>query len=355
MRRKIKLAILISSFLLIGCSAMNSPQNLRVSQGIDEAQRAVIKAYNNEAWRKAPYLYSKSKAYKEVSYVLASEMDDVGANIFSIRSINYASMSITASFTGSEQPTPLEELNPQRLVGKEGILNLIDLNSLQRDLLFLRDNRGVRCAPVQMGKAEAFYDALIYELNKETPIPSLVLRFYNEANTESKVAKNKVLVAKRNGLECYTGTKQSKRPKLVRKTAQTIKSEPKPKTSKPEIHREPLKIVARIHFDFDRYNIKKEYKPILNEVIKTLKQNPYVELIIEGYTDNIGTKKYNDKLALKRARSVKNYLVKHGIPAEKIKIKGIGKDKYIATNRTPVGRLTNRRVEFILIKRAEKP
>ncbi len=352
MRKKIITITAILGIGLLSCAKLDNSQNLRVTQGIDEAQRAVVKAYDNDAWKKAPYLYSKSKAYKEVSYILASEMDDVGANVFSIRSINYASMSITASFTGSESPTPLDTLKKEST--QDGVITLSDVNSLQRDILFLRSNRGVKCSPVQMGKAEAYYDALIYELNKERPNPSLVLRFYNEANTESKIAKNKVLVAKKNSLECYAGKRVIKKVEKPKKTV-AKKEEHKPKAKKPELYKEPLKIVARIHFDFDKYNIKKEYKPILNEVVKTLKQNPYVELVIEGYTDNIGPKKYNDKLALKRARSVKNYLVKHGIPAEKIKIMGIGKDKYIATNKTSVGRLTNRRVEFILIKKAEKP
>ncbi len=71
---------------------------------------------------------------------------------------------------------------------------------------------------------------------------------------------------------------------------------------------------------------------------------------IEGYTDSIGTKAYNDKLALKRAKSVKDYLVKHGIPADRIEMVGYGKEKYIATNKTSIGRLTNRRADFIILR-----
>ncbi len=361
MRKKLLLLTIASLFVSFSCTPLkvkDRTHGLRVTQGIDEAHRAVVKAYDSGAKERAPYLYSKARAYKEVSYILASEMDDVGANVFSIRSINYASMSITSAFLGGEKPTQLNQLNTEKLAGKEDILSMINVDELRKDIMFLRANKGLKCAPVQTGKAEAFYDALVYELNKDEPNPSIVLRFYNEANTESKVAKNKVLIAKKNKLKCYVGEQVVKKAPQKRKVMATglAVQKSKPESSKrPELHKEPLKIVARIHFDFDKYNIKKEYKPILNEVVKTLKQNPYVELVIEGYTDNIGPKKYNDKLALKRARSVKNYLVKHGIPAEKIKIVGIGKDRYIATNRTSVGRLTNRRVEFILIKKAEKP
>ena len=358
MRKGIVLVALTTLLGSLGCAGLykGKEQNLRVTQGIDEAHRAMVKAYDAGAKENSPYLYSKAKAYKEVSYILASEMDDIGANVFSIRAINYASLSITSSFSGVERATALDVLDSKGVSGKEDILSLIDIYGLQREILFLRNNRGLKCAPMQTGKAEAFYDALVYELNKDSPNPSLVLRFYNEANTESKVAKNKVTVAKRNNLECYVGKKrveqtQPKTAPPVKKKEELIHIKP----GKAEIRKENLKIIARIHFDFDKYNIKREYKPILNEIVRTLKENPYVEVIVEGYTDNIGPKGYNDKLALKRARSVKNYLVKRGIPAEKIKITGIGKDKYVATNRTSIGRLTNRRVEFVIVKKAEQP
>jgi outer membrane protein OmpA-like peptidoglycan-associated protein len=107
---------------------------------------------------------------------------------------------------------------------------------------------------------------------------------------------------------------------------------------------------ARMHFDFNKANIKKEYIPLLKEVAKVLKENPNINLRIEGYTDDIGTKAYNQKLALKRAMAVKDFLVKEGIQPERIQVVGFGKEKYIAENTTPIGRLTNRRAEFIVIQ-----
>ena len=315
----------------------------RVTQGIDEAQRAVVKAYKVGAKEKAPYLYSKAKAYKEISFLLASEVDDIGSKIFAIRTMNLASRAISASFTGIQELTPLESL-PKKKRSEDFML--VDIDDLRSRLNFLRENRGMNCAPAELGRAEAFYDALVYELRKEEPNSALLLKFYNEANNESKLAESKLRVAIENELTCYTGKK-----KMVAKAQEPPPPPPEEeKEEEPEPIEERLKITARIHFDFDKYEIKEEYIPILNEVVKTLKENDFLKVRIEGYTDIIGSKEYNERLALKRAKAVKDYLVKHGIPEEKIEIVGFGKERFIAPNETKIGRLTNRRVEFVVVR-----
>ncbi len=340
----------------------------RVTQGIDEAQRAVIKAYDVGAKDKAPYLYAKTRGYKEISAILASEADDIGSRIFAIRTMNYASKAISAAFKGVEELTPIEPLPPPREDGEEEErFQLVDLKDIRNRLEFLRENRGKHCSPRELGRAEAFYDALIYELGKEEPNSALILKFYNEVSTESKIAESKLRVAMANELECYTGRRfvfkppEVKRPEVKEEKPQPQQKPPEPRKEpqkqeerKPSLVEEPLKITARIHFDFDRYNIKEEYIPILNEVVKTLKENPFIKVRIEGFTDIIGPKEYNVKLARKRAEAVKRYLVKKGIPENKIEIVGFGKERFIATNETREGRLTNRRVEFIVLKVQEE-
>ncbi len=350
-KRMIRTAVAVIFFALFGLGFA-----FRVTQGIDEAQRAVIKAYQVGAKEKAPYLYSKTKAYKEVSAILASEADDVGSKVFAIRTMNYASKAISAAFSGTEDLTPISDV-PKFEEEKEKEFQIVDIKEIRNRLDFLRNNKGVRCAPKELGRAEAFYDALVYEMKKEEPNSALILRFYNEVSTESKIAESKLKVAMSNEFECYTGRKKvAVLPKEEQKKEEKPVEEEKPKEEKkePKMVEEYLKITARIHFDFDKYNIKEEYIPILNEVVKTLKENPFVKVRIEGFTDIIGSKEYNEKLALKRAEAVKKYLVEHGIPEEKIEIVGFGKERFIATNEDPIGRLTNRRVEFIVLKVQEE-
>ncbi len=344
------LLIMLCLFLLT-----TESYSFRVTQGIDEAQRAVIKAFNAGAKEKAPYLYAKTRGYKEVSYILASEADDIGSRIFAIRTMNYASKAISAAFKGVEELTPIESLPTEKEEEKEEEnFHIVDVKDIKSRLDFIRENKGKDCSPKELGRAEAFYDALVYELAKEEPNSALVLRFYNEVSTESKIAESKLRVAMTNELECYTGRKFIFKPPVEEKKKEPAEVKPTPKQPpterKPTVVEEPLKITARIHFDFDRYNIRREYIPILNEVVKTLKENPFIKVRIEGFTDIIGSKEYNVKLARKRAEAVKNYLVKKGIPEDKIEIVGFGKERFIATNETALGRLTNRRVEFIVIK-----
>jgi outer membrane protein OmpA-like peptidoglycan-associated protein len=71
-----------------------------------------------------------------------------------------------------------------------------------------------------------------------------------------------------------------------------------------------------------------------------------MRLQIAGHTDNTGSDAYNEDLSLRRARSVKQYLVEHWpIQPERIQVRGYGKRHPTATNETVEGRWTNRRVE----------
>jgi outer membrane protein OmpA-like peptidoglycan-associated protein/Mg-chelatase subunit ChlD len=86
------------------------------------------------------------------------------------------------------------------------------------------------------------------------------------------------------------------------------------------------------------------------EVLKEFMINkPNVAILVEGHTDSVGTNIMNDKLSLLRAESVKNYLIKKGINAQRIRTKGYGKRRPIATNETEFGRKLNRRTEIVII------
>jgi len=71
---------------------------------------------------------------------------------------------------------------------------------------------------------------------------------------------------------------------------------------------------------------------------------------VAGYTDYIGSNEYNLKLSVRRANSVRIYLLKKHVPAKSITIIGYGEENPIAPNETPEGRQKNRRVEFQITK-----
>jgi outer membrane protein OmpA-like peptidoglycan-associated protein len=112
-----------------------------------------------------------------------------------------------------------------------------------------------------------------------------------------------------------------------------------------------------IEFDFNSSKINKNSYAMLDQIALILKRNPtWGKLIIKGYTDNIGTKAYNQKLSEERAGSVKIYLESKGITGSTLVTDGYGESKPIAPNENsnnsdnPQGRQENRRVEFEISK-----
>jgi OOP family OmpA-OmpF porin len=99
-------------------------------------------------------------------------------------------------------------------------------------------------------------------------------------------------------------------------------------------------------FDFDKYDIKLEAYPALNEVVTVLKKNPEMKVEIQGHTDSKGTARYNQKLSERRADAILEYFVRQGIERERLSAAGLGSTRPIASNVTEDGMAQNRRVEF---------
>lgn len=108
-----------------------------------------------------------------------------------------------------------------------------------------------------------------------------------------------------------------------------------------------------IFFEFDSAKVKEESFSTLDQVVEVLSEEESFDLLkVEGHTDNVGSDSYNLELSKRRAESVRNYLIKKGLPANKIEASGFGESKAIATNLSEDGRAENRRVEFNLIRRS---
>ena len=111
------------------------------------------------------------------------------------------------------------------------------------------------------------------------------------------------------------------------------------------------RIVLRgVNFDFDKSNIRPDARPILDEAVATLKNEPDIRISVEGHTDAIGTDAYNQKLSERRARSVADYLQRGGIARSRMTTAGFGESKPIASNATDDGRAQNRRVELRILE-----
>jgi outer membrane protein OmpA-like peptidoglycan-associated protein len=86
----------------------------------------------------------------------------------------------------------------------------------------------------------------------------------------------------------------------------------------------------------------------LAKLAVSLAQHPDTDITINGHTDNTGSRAVNERLSLERAKSVQNYLVGNGLPAQRFTSNGLAYDVPVADNSTPAGRAQNRRVEIFL-------
>ena len=109
-------------------------------------------------------------------------------------------------------------------------------------------------------------------------------------------------------------------------------------------------VLEGVNFKTDSSELLPESEMVLYRALKTLKNNDDWNVEIVGYTDNTGDRQYNIDLSLKRAETVKNWLVNNGIEAERITTKGLGPDNPLFPNDTPENRAKNRRIEFVRTK-----
>jgi outer membrane protein OmpA-like peptidoglycan-associated protein len=103
-----------------------------------------------------------------------------------------------------------------------------------------------------------------------------------------------------------------------------------------------------IYFGPNSKQLSDKAKEKLNRVVEVIRNNPSVDIILNGYTDSYGDKHYNEMIAEQRALMVKAYLVDKGIESTKIQAFGHGAQKFIGSNKTHEGRQMNRRVEIEL-------
>lgn len=107
-------------------------------------------------------------------------------------------------------------------------------------------------------------------------------------------------------------------------------------------------IIKNIFFDYNMSDLKPESTSELDRLITFIAKHPDKKIHIDGHTDNIGSEQFNLALSQRRTEAVKEYLIAHGQPPNKIITSGFGSKYPIADNSTEIGRAENRRVEISL-------
>lgn len=162
----------------------------------------------------------------------------------------------------------------------------------------------------------------------------------------------------------FSGCAQ-KAPKVAPKPATAVEKveEQAPKMEKPVLSEEEIfqqKTIEglnkegnlkKINFDFDKYVVREDMKPVLQNNSGWILKHPTVELLIEGHCDERGTVEYNIALGEKRAESAKNYLTSLGVSQDKMRIVSYGKSKPLVAGVDEATWFQNRRAEFVVTKK----
>jgi outer membrane protein OmpA-like peptidoglycan-associated protein len=109
-------------------------------------------------------------------------------------------------------------------------------------------------------------------------------------------------------------------------------------------------ILRGINFEFNKATLTMDSETTLRLAFNALIASPDVNVLIVGHTDNVGNATYNKGLSLRRAQTVKTWLVEKGIAVKRLTVAGKGFDEPLNDNSTDQGRANNRRIEFRVLK-----
>ena len=116
------------------------------------------------------------------------------------------------------------------------------------------------------------------------------------------------------------------------------------KKSSDELDR--MGLLAEVHFDFDKSDIRESDRPILGRNAETLKKYDFMIVTVEGHCDSRGTVEYNLALGERRAKAAYDYLVSLGVPAAQLKTVSYGKEVPLCAEQTEDCWARNRRAHF---------
>lgn len=105
-------------------------------------------------------------------------------------------------------------------------------------------------------------------------------------------------------------------------------------------------IAERVHFDFDKSDIRPDMEPILQRKIEVLRRYPGIKLQIEGHCDERGSNEYNLALGQRRAESAKRYLTSYGLDAARFTTISYGEERPVDPGHNEDAWWKNRRTEF---------
>ena len=156
---------------------------------------------------------------------------------------------------------------------------------------------------------------------------------------------------------CETTPTTTQKPADTGTPAQTTPSQPsvstvdvtKPGASGISPLKDPNNILSKrsVYFDFDKFDVKEEYRPIVEAHANYLRQNPGAKMLIQGNADERGSREYNVGLGQRRSDAVKNMLKLLGVRDSQIEAVSLGEEKPSCAERTEDCWAKNRRDDML--------
>lgn len=180
---------------------------------------------------------------------------------------------------------------------------------------------------------------------------ALLLSYISNRNKSSSERKKRMLrdasigAIVGGGVGYYMDTQEAKLRKQLRGTGVSVKRDG---------NNINLIMPGNITFATNRRNLKSEFYNVLGSVALVVKEYNKTTVVVSGYTDSVGSDKYNQKLSEDRARSVADFLVNKKVNPARIELIGLGEKNPVASNKTQQGRSLNRRVEITLFPITEE-
>lgn len=113
----------------------------------------------------------------------------------------------------------------------------------------------------------------------------------------------------------------------------------------------PITFSDTVFFEFNKSDVRAEAMVGIRAMADLMKGNPRLKIEVRGHTDAIGTEARNKTLSDERAQAVRRALVELGVAESRLRARGFGFERPVASNETEEGRQKNRRVEFVVIAR----
>ncbi|MEO7113705.1 MAG: OmpA family protein [Polyangiaceae bacterium] len=130
----------------------------------------------------------------------------------------------------------------------------------------------------------------------------------------------------------------------------------RPKKSLVDVGKDEIKIKQQVQFATDSATILPESLQLMTEIADAFVRNPWIKRVeVQGHTDNTGTADHNKILSEQRADAVREWLISHGVSADRLVSHGYGQTKPLVPNVTTANKARNRRVQFIILDKDTPP